>query len=213
MLQSLPHRFFELHRLEELDLSYNLIAVLDSMLGKLKHLTFVNLEGNDLKGICPGIVRLSCQQLTKLRLDLNPMIHPLPGEISFAAGHVQRLQTLAGLALNAYVSDLKRALSLEMDGLWKQKVFTTALTDEIDDLQSMLSRMQSCVYKMTCGSCCWCSGVRLCDEMQVPWQNVTLAGYRSVPVIFNCCRQSCAVAASKCTPDDFAARFCSTLST
>uniref|UniRef100_A0A183ADP6 Slit homolog 2 protein-like n=1 Tax=Echinostoma caproni TaxID=27848 RepID=A0A183ADP6_9TREM len=191
-----------LKNLEQLDISYNFIQQLDSKMKRLRKLRIFNATGNDLLGLSPGLLILAFNHLNTIQLEHNPLITPFSGEFvnGYWSNSPQTLYELVLLKLNeeTRLRLIGRPVLLESDNDQNEN-----LSDGWHywiDAYHLTQRTRS-------GSCCWCTQARFGPGILVCQHCVDLAGYKQVPITFNCCRPSCAEQAIHCSADEFRTRF------
>ncbi|KAF8570065.1 hypothetical protein P879_03056 [Paragonimus westermani] len=114
-LRQIPAPVCELRRLRKLVVSYCLLNG-----AGYKKLRILNLRGNDLIGISPGLLNLSRLDLFDLQLQDNPLLSLLPGEWKEKPDQLQSLQDCSAMKLFMFAKQLRSITSEETPKSSKQ---------------------------------------------------------------------------------------------
>ncbi|KAF5404415.1 hypothetical protein PHET_01584, partial [Paragonimus heterotremus] len=166
-------------------------------------LRVLNLRGNDVIGVPPGLLNLCQLDLFDLQLQDNPLLSLLPGEWRDRSDHLQSLQDYSAMKLFVIANQLRSFISNETSSSSKHihKEY------QLEEAQTILAYLDNVLEKFKSGSCCWCTGSRFGSGIRLRRHCVNLFAYEGLPIALNCCGLACTASASECGANDFADRF------
>ncbi|KAF6771273.1 hypothetical protein AHF37_10092 [Paragonimus kellicotti] len=137
-LRQIPAPVCKLRRLRKLVFSYCLLNGIN-----YKKLRVLNLRGNDLIGIPPGLLNLSQLDLFDLQLQDNPLLNLLPGEWREKPDRLQSLQDCSAMKLFMLANQLHSVISDETPTSSKK----TYNEYQLEEAQTLLAYLDSVLEK------------------------------------------------------------------